>query len=678
MTLFFLTILTIIFIAYPLAQWSDKRKEACFDYESDDESSEQYPFLFLPDKGEFHLCEHGVSRLKGDLGKFHSYIKEERVNVYTYSNATVLNITRQTDNCLRMEWTGISSVESPLIDCFVMKDDDLYSLEWFGAHELYHQSWPLTDININMTSFLPQDYLAESFITYQSRNTFGPVLHPLWLASNGVGILVDQDTPLSVSIKQSDGQLCLQAVPYALECIPNSFEVTKLHYTICIHSTVGDMARYFLSKSLPHPRDVPSKEIFKNPIWSTKNLFTSNIDNQTIKNYLGNITHHYQLGISQLELHDGYGGQDGSYGDLSMDIDAQSLVDEFDVSLTAWVHPFVNPTAEAFTKNVDKDFFLPGKSKIEGDSVSVVKWWHEYGAVINFLDETVRDKHRQALVDFKNEYGLISLLFDAGEVTYLPKCVYTRGVEDPGEFTTAYSAFVGNFSGVSSRANVRVGYFSQTEPVCVRMLDRMSTWSVENGLKSVITTALTFGIGGYPFVVGDVIGGNGETPYNFDQLLTPDPVLYIRWMQLSTFLPVMQFSVPPFQYGDDVDGVNVVEHAKALIELHQSLSDVMYDLSLAAMQNGYPIIRPIWWIDDCYDALFIDDQFLIGDDIMIAPMVDESNSRCVYFPPNTRWHRNGTHGDDTTTYPNGCSDDGCDNSCMFQVELSEFLYFTKV
>ena len=206
-TLLLLTLLNIIFISVPLGLWSDKRKEECFDYESDDESSEKYPFLFLPDRGEFMLCEKGKTQLKGSLGKHHGYIKEERVNVYTYSEDTVLKITRldDNDNCLWMEWTGISSAEKPLVDCFAMKDDlDLRDLEWFGAHELYTQKWPLKDTQLNMTPFLPQDYLAPTL--YQSRNTFGPVLHPLWLASNGVGILVDQVTPLSVSINQNDDE----------------------------------------------------------------------------------------------------------------------------------------------------------------------------------------------------------------------------------------------------------------------------------------------------------------------------------------------------------------------------------------------------------------------------------------------------------------------------------------
>lgn len=663
-TLAALTILTVIFIAVPLVIWTDKNKEKCYDYESDDESSEQYPFLFLAgdEESEFILCEKGEIQMKANLGIFHRYVREERVNVYEYSQNAILNITRLNENCLRMEWTGISSSLEPLRDCYIMKDRDLSDLVWFGAHEMYSQSWPMKNVNINMTPFLPHDYLAD--LTYQARDTFGPVLHPLWLVSNGAGILVDRGTPLSVSIQQDDehGEICLQALPYSLECIPDSYEQTELHYTVCIHDTVVETAKYFLDQ-IANPRAVPARETFESPIWSTWGAFKTNINSTVVKNYLANIrNNHFE--ISQLELDDGYGW---GYGDLCMDLDTTELEG---VPLTAWVHPFINPDTSTFMDKVDDDIFLPGKSKIEGDSVSLVKWWHSYGAVINYLDDKVVQMQHKALTDFIKNFGLTSLKFDAGEVTYLPKCVYIQNGENPGNFTTAYAAFVGNFSkDVTSRAEVRVGYYSQENPMWVRLLDRSSTWGLDNGLHSVLTAVLTFGIAGYPFVLADMIGGNGD-PANMNQPADVDTALYVRWMQLSTFLPVMQFSLPPF---DSKFARNVTDHARELVKIHKELADTLYNLSLQAVETGYPIIRPLWWIDNSAVSMLVNDQFLIGDDIMIAPILEDGNSRCVYFPSEWQWKRHS----DEKVYPDSC-EKRCEHGCQFTVALSEFLYFTRV
>ena len=50
---------------------------------------------------------------------------------------------------------------------------------------------------------------------------------------------------------------------------------------------------------------------------------------------------------------------------------------------------------------------------------------------------------------------------------------------------------------------------------------------------------------GYPFVLPDMVGGNG---YNG----RPERELFLRWLQLSVFLPAIQFSYPPWLYDQQV------------------------------------------------------------------------------------------------------------------------------
>lgn len=72
---------------------------------------------------------------------------------------------------------------------------------------------------------------------------------------------------------------------------------------------------------------------------------------------------------------------------------------------------------------------------------------------------------------------------------------------------------------------VRVGFRTQDLPVMTRMLDRRSTWGRKLGLRTLIPTALTLGVIGYPFVQADMIGGN-------DKSLKDIPELFIRWLQV--------------------------------------------------------------------------------------------------------------------------------------------------
>ena len=56
--------------------------------------------------------------------------------------------------------------------------------------------------------------------------------------------------------------------------------------------------------------------------------------------------------------------------------------------------------------------------------------------------------------------------------------------------------------------------------------------------------------------------------------------------------------------------------------------------SLAEALDGKPIIRPLWWIDPFDEKTYnISDQFLIGDQIMVAPVTIQSAvSRDIYIP----------------------------------------------
>lgn len=116
------------------------------------------------------------------------------------------------------------------------------------------------------------------------------------------------------------------------------------------------------------------------------------------------------------------------------------------------------------------------------------------------------------------------------------------------------------------------------------MLDKDSAWSHANGLRSIIPTALASGVAGYPFVLPDMIGGNGH-----DGVL-PDRELFIRWTELTAFLPAMQFSLAPWQYDDAVVAI-----ARKYAHLHATT--VGNELEAAAKDA---VLRGTWLV---YDAI---------------------------------------------------------------------------
>lgn len=104
-----------------------------------------------------------------------------------------------------------------------------------------------------------------------------------------------------------------------------------------------------------------------------------------------------------------------------------------------------------------------------------------------------------------------------------------------------------------------------------------SSW---NGLRKVIPTVLTYGLVGYPFLIPGAVGGDyqstegiGDTSFNSSFIMKlPDKDLYIRWLQLATFLPVIHFTHSPNNYGDD----SLLEMAKEMTLLRQQTVSVVF------------------------------------------------------------------------------------------------------
>lgn len=244
----------------------------------------------------------------------------------------------------------------------------------------------------------------------------------------------------------------------------------------------------------------------------------------------------------------------------------------------------------------------------------------------------------------RSKYGIDSFKFDAGESNWLPSSILLHEEIPtsvwPAIFTSSYVDAVSKFGPM---IEVRVGRRTQKYPIFVRMLDKDSNWGFDNGLKTLVTTLLQMSMVGYPFVLPDMIGGNGygsDDP--LDQSNIPSRQLYLRWLQANVFMPSMQFSFVPWIYDQEV-----IEHTKLMINLRNSYADLIVDLAKNAVETGEPINRPIWWIDPQDEAaLAIEDEYLLGNEILVAPILDQDAiSRNVYLPIG-QWK----DGNDGTVY----------------------------
>ena len=127
---------------------------------------------------------------------------------------------------------------------------------------------------------------------------------------------------------------------------------------------------------------------------------------------------------------------------------------------------------------------------------------------------------------------------------------------------------------------------------------------------------------GYPLFLPDMIGGNAYVEQ-------PDAELMIRWAQVNALMPGMQFSLAPWDYGEETSRL-----CREAALLHQQMAPDILKAVENSVLSGEPVIRPLFWIAPGDPvALTCDDQFLLGDMFLAAPIVTRGQrKRDIYLP----------------------------------------------
>ncbi|CAL1614971.1 unnamed protein product [Knipowitschia caucasica] len=587
--------------------------------------------------------------------------KEKNLLRCTRSNSGKVNFFIQpvrpkdtvTTRCYRVRWEELE--EKALVEHAMGCNGS----HWYGGAELATQHWPIK---------IHGEEEPRPFITsdvYSKRSAFGGILERYWLSSNATAIKINDSVPFHLGWSEQDRTLRFQARYQDSPFKPEEGRpaLPELSYRVCVGSDVTSIHKIMVRRYFPKPIKVPSHDVFKHPVWSTWALHKSSITQEKLLQFASDISSH-GFSSSHLELDDRY---TADYGEFDFDPqkfpNASGMFDtlrESGFKVSLWTHPFINYDSINFGVAVERGLFVREPS---GELPALVRWWNGVGGILDFTNPETREWYSAHLRALKNRYEISSFKFDAGETSYLPRQFSTKNpLSDPSTFTRRYSEMAVPFS---ERAELRVGYQSQNISCFFRIIDRDSVWGYELGLKSIIPTVLTISILGYQFVLPDMIGGNAYPNYTTGDGGLPDRELYIRWLELSAFMPAMQFSIPPWEYDKAV-----VEIAQKFTKLHETLvAPRVLELAGEVLDTGDPIIRPLWWIANDDEAAYkIDSQFLIGDDLMVAPVMEPGKQERDIYLPAGRWRSyKGEHFDKGPIYLTD-----------YPVDLDEVAYFIWV
>ena len=153
-----------------------------------------------------------------------------------------------------------------------------------------------------------------------------------------------------------------------------------------------------------------------------------------------------------------------------------------------------------------------------------------------------------------------------------------------------------------------------------------------SGLQAQIPIMLGASMSGYSFMHSDAGGFTSFSP-------TPDPELYARWLQFAAFTPILRvhgvgYDTEPTAFTQETQ--DIVRNA---IQLRYDLLPYLYTLVYENHISGAPLVSPMdYSYPDNLNLQNINDQFLLGNDLLIAPVINQGEiKRPVTFPPGT-WY----------------------------------------
>jgi sulfoquinovosidase len=163
--------------------------------------------------------------------------------------------------------------------------------------------------------------------------------------------------------------------------------------------------------------------------------------------------------------------------------------------------------------------------------------------------------------------------------------------------------------------------------------DQQTDFTVGDGFPSVIPIGIGLGVTGFPFY-GHDIGGY------MSQFTDPTSrELFFRWTSLGALSPVMRTHhgrelADNWSWERDAE---TIVHFRRWAKVHMRLFPYLQAMAEEGSTRGLPMMRPLALGYPAWEPGWtLTDQFLLGDRIIVAPVVtDAARARTVALPPGT-------------------------------------------
>jgi alpha-glucosidase len=288
-----------------------------------------------------------------------------------------------------------------------------------------------------------------------------------------------------------------------------------------------------------------------------------------------------------------------------------------------WVSPFFSPDTEVFRELQKKGYLV--STRANGSlKPAIIEWWNGFSASLDLTNPDARKWFSEQLDKAKKQYAVDGFKFDAGDPEfYADQNFVFHSPASPNEITRLWGTF-----GIDNPFNeYRAMWKMGNQPLVQRLRDKEHSWK---DLQKIIPDMTAAGMLGYGLSCPDMIGG-GEIG-SFAENGRLDQHLVVRSAQLQALMPMMQFSIAPWRVLDSTS-FNAVLNA---LKIRNRFLPVIESLADNYVKTGIPVVRHMEYVFPGQGFAACGDQFMLGDTVLVAPLLTDSNSRTVKFPKG-RW-----------------------------------------
>lgn len=168
--------------------------------------------------------------------------------------------------------------------------------------------------------------------------------------------------------------------------------------------------------------------------------------------------------------------------------------------------------------------------------------------------------------------------------------------------------------------------------------DQLVSWSEYDGIKSAVTGLLSSGLSGYVYNHSDIGGYTTITHWLKNYHRSKE--LFFRWTELAAFTPIFRTHEgnQPEKNHQFYSDEETVQFFSKYAKIYSKLFHYRKELIKEAKEKGYPLVRHLvlHYPEDEVTYSITYEQFLLGEDMLVAPVLEPNTyTKKVYLPGGT-------------------------------------------